>query len=42
MIIGGILILISLILYNSYYPKNPPKGSLTYYKQKWKTISELY
>lgn len=36
MIIGGALITIALITYYLYYPKLPPKGSLSYYRYKWK------
>lgn len=39
MIIGGIVITIALFAYCLYYPKNPPKGSLGYYKYKWKLLN---
>lgn len=38
MIIGGALIAIALITYYLYYPKFPPKGSLGYYRYKWKLL----
>lgn len=38
MIIGGFLITLALITYYIYYPKLPPKGSLNYYKYKWKLL----
>lgn len=38
MIIGGALIAIALIAYYLYYPKFPPKGSLGYYRYKWKLL----
>ncbi len=38
MIIGGILITIALVTYYLYYPKMPPKGSLSYYKNRWRQI----
>ncbi len=38
MIVGGALIAIALIAYYLYYPKLPPKGSLGYYKYKWKLL----
>jgi len=42
MIIGGLLITTTLIIYYLYYPKMSPKGSLGYYKYKWKEISNNY
>jgi hypothetical protein len=42
MIFGSILIGITLIIYYCYYPKLPPKGSLGYYKQEWRYISNIY
>lgn len=39
MIIGGFLIAMALITYYFYYPKLPPKGSLSYYRYKWRQIS---
>jgi hypothetical protein len=35
MIIGGVIILISLITYCLYKPKQFPKGSVAYYKKIW-------
>jgi hypothetical protein len=39
MIIGGILIAIALTTYYLYYPKLPPKGSVAYYKYRWRQIT---
>ena len=39
MIIGGLLITIALITYYCYIPKFPPKGSLGYYRYKWRLLS---
>lgn len=39
MIIGGVLIAVALLTYYFYYPKYPPKGSLSYYRYKWKLLS---
>ena len=38
MIVGGALIAIALITYYLYYPELPPKGSLSYYRYKWKLL----
>ena len=35
MIVGGFLVTIALITYFIYKPKEPPKGSLGYYKKLW-------
>jgi hypothetical protein len=38
MIVGGILITIVLITYYLYNPKLPIKGSLSYYRYKWRQL----
>lgn len=42
MIIGGVLILIALGVYIFNKKKLPNKGSLSYYRYKWKMISTNY
>ncbi len=39
MIIGGILITLALVAYYFYYPNLPPKGSVAYYKYRWKQLT---
>ncbi len=41
MIIGGILLTIGILVYFIYNPRLPPKGSLSYYKNKWREISNF-
>jgi len=38
MIVGGLLIASALFIYYTHYPKEPLKGSLSYYKQQWKLL----
>ena len=38
MIIGGFLIAMALITYYLYYPRLPPKGSVSYYRYKWNEL----
>lgn len=38
MIIGGIIIITALLVYCIYNPRLPPRGSLGYYKYKWKKV----
>ena len=38
MIIGGLLIMIALGVYIFHTPKLPPKGSVSYYKYKWRQL----
>lgn len=38
MIIGGLLIMMALGIYIFHIPKLPPKGSVSYYKYKWRQL----
>jgi hypothetical protein len=42
MIVGGVLISLAFILYISHYPKQLSKGSILYYKEKWRSIDNYY
>jgi hypothetical protein len=39
MILGGFLIVMALAIYYLHKPKRPPKGSVSYYKERWRLIS---
>lgn len=38
MIVGGLLIASALFVYYTHYPKEPPRGSLGYYKKQWQLL----
>lgn len=38
MILGGVLITMALCVYIFHIPKLPTKGSLKYYKTKWRQV----